>query len=463
MGVLWKLFLDDENFGRLAQREIRHSEIIVELKQKFDGPFLAVSPDALEQELGAVRREVSNLRQELYEELSRSHVERDNAWNARLKSLEERVQKIGLGVVPTPTADSAKIQDAVKQLQADQQNILRRLGQLENAPRNPQPAFPVAKDEAETLNGRWTALARDMETMKGQLAASFQTVESFRVALDAAMRENTSLRQQMALQDQRLAALEKQNETQARVLDEMKRQIAGLVQLGATAKPASEPKPAPPLPKPQPPTTPEKPWISYFFLPKAARNQVYFHGDAEEAKSKLAESIQNMDELVTGVSQSGIPEPEKSSFEKNLRWCMEALEKLYRKFDFEGCDPEDISEELTEKFFKIVSEYLLDNVMVPIYRGGKGSTGYGKLLQSVNRYLSNHGIYTLDIVPGELAAGDMLASIEDIAYKSAQTKAEDGKIAEVELLPYFMPYKDDNGSTDTVRKRGRIVCLKFGE
>ena len=170
-----------------------------------------------------------------------------------------------------------------------------------------------------------------------------------------------------------------------------------------------------------------------------------------------------MDGLVTSVSQSSIPEPAKSSFEKNLRWCMEALEKLYRKFDFEGCDPEEISEELTEKFFKIVSEHLLDNVMVPLYRGGKEIAGYGKLLQSVNQYLSDHGIYTLDIVPGDFAACDMLANIKDIAYKSTKTKAEDGKIAEVELLPYFMSYEDDNGATDTVRKRGRIVCLKFGE
>ena len=138
------------------------------------------------------------------------------------------------------------------------------------------------------------------------------------------------------------------------------------------------------------------------------------------------------------------------------------MEKLYEKFDFEGCDSDELSEKLTEKFFKIISENLLDNVMVAIYRGGKNVMGYDDFLRNINQYLSKHGIYTQVIVPGMEIKGDILSSIDPPIAKRTSVASDDGKVDEVELLPYFMYYEDDDGNLETVRKRGRVVCLKYG-
>ena len=100
--------------------------------------------------------------------------------------------------------------------------------------------------------------------------------------------------------------------------------------------------------------------------------------------------------------------------------------------------------------------------MVAIYRGGKDAVGYQDFLQNVNRYLSMHGIYTEDILPGMLIEGDIPSNIEPPISKQTSVVADDGKVDEVELLPYFMIYEDDDGNLDTVRKRGRVVCLKYG-
>ena len=121
-----------------------------------------------------------------------------------------------------------------------------------------------------------------------------------------------------------------------------------------------------------------------------------------------------------------------------------------------------MSETITNKFFKIISDDLLDNVVLAIYRGGESARGCKNFLKEVNRYLAKHGIYTETVFPGTLLEGDMLANIEPPIAKKTTVAADDGKIDEVELLPYFMNYNDDNGRVDTLRKRGRVICLKCG-
>ena len=399
-----------------------------------------------------------NLRQEVHEEISRIQVEWGNTWGKRLKEFEGRIQKLEDSVnkssqttpAPPATIDWMSIQNAIKQIQTEEQHIKIRLGQIETRLNSPQStAVPVGENKATQA---------EIEGLKKQLLIQSQSYATLKSAFDNQLLENSALKEQLSLQEQRFSSLEKQNSEWKRQLKDLQNQLEQLKgkDIPSVTKPQLQPSVVPPIPS----TPPQGiPWIKFFSLIKSAMPVAYFHGDGAIVKSKLSQSIQDMDGLITYLSQSKIEEPARTSFMKNLRWCMEALEKLYGKFDFDGCDQEELSEEITGKFFRIISENLLDNVLVAIYRGGKDATDYQDFLKTVNSYLT---IYTEEITPGMSLEGDMLSNIEPPIAKQTPIPADDGKVDEVELLPYFMVYEDDDGNLDTVRKRGRVVRLKYG-
>lgn len=361
---------------------------------------------------------ILSLKQEIYEELSRAQVDLGKKFERRIQNLEDKVTNLPkyTPVAPSPV-DFTPFQNAITQIQAEQKLLGLRLTKIEAKINAPQPtAVPVGV-------------------------------------------RNT-------LQEQRLFELEKQNASQVRELAALKRQLESLqkqieklINSGVVTSPTQPVVPFAPV---QPVKPKIKPWIKFFSLPKPTKLMAFFHGDGLAVKTKLGQSIQEMDGLIIYLTQSKIVEPARTSFMKNLNWCMEALEKLYKKFDFDSCEAEELSEKITDKFFKIITDNLLDNVMVAIYRGGKNAVGYQDFLQNVNRYLSKHGIYTENIEPGIVINRDMVSNIEPPITKYTSVATDDGKVDEVELLPYFMSYEDDDGKLDTVRKRGRIVLLKYG-
>ena len=435
------------------------------------------------------------LRQELHESISQYQVEFGNKWENRLKTIEKELQNLAGNVsTVTPNVDLSSLSNAVRQIQAEQQRLSSRLGQLDNKTNTQSQS--ISTGDASQLQAQLNAQAQEIEGLKRSLLLQSQNNDWLR-------QENQTLKQQAAQREQRITNLERQYGTQAQQLSDLKLQVEKLlhgtvttVTTSTATSHISTTPPKPTIPKPIP-ATPinEKPtaqptttsvfvsqshavqaqpqtadvtkptkeyWISSFALSKPMVQKAYFCGNGDMVKAKLAQSIQEMDELITYLSQSKITEPAKTSFMKNLRWGMEALEKLYSKFDFNGCDPEEISEEITDKFFKIISENILDNVMVAIYRGGKDAVGYNEFLGKVNHYLAAHDIYTQEILPGNKAEGNIISDIEPPVSKRTEVAADDGKIDEVELLPYFMTYENDDGNLEIVRKRGRIVRLKYG-
>lgn len=437
------------------------------------------------------------LRQEIHESISQYQVEFGNKWENRLKTIEKEIQNsAGTVSTVTPNIDVSSLSNAVKQIQAEQQRLSSRLGQLDHKTKTQSQS--ISTGDTSQLQAQLNAQAQEIEGLKRSLFLQSQKNDWLR-------QENQTLKQQAAQREQRITNLERQYGTQAQQLSDLKLQVEKLIHGTVVPTPTSittstshisTTPPKPTIPKPIPespfnekptakPTTtsvsvsqshavqakpqtadvtkpPKEYWISSFALSKPLVQKAYFCGDGDMVKAKLTQSIQEMDGLITYLSQSKIIEPAKTSFMKNLRWGMEALEKLYSKFDFEGCDPEEISEEITDKFFKIISENILDNVMVAIYRGGKDAVGYNAFLGKVNQYLAAHGIYTQEILPGSKAEGNIISDIEPPVSKRTDVAADDGKIDEVELLPYFMTYENDDGNVETVRKRGRIVRLKYG-
>ena len=440
MGLLWDMLVDEDDFGRRIQKGIENSKIIIEINRKIDMPLLVDPSDEIKRQFEAflrdydlqtLRQEVADLRQKIYEESGRSQAESDKRQESRMKGIEARLQDL--------ESKSFASTDAL---------------------------LDDWKREREGLKGELAGQKQEIEYLKGTLGRQAQELASLKSAINDRMRENLALKRQADQSKQRMAVLEQQNAAQAQALAALKSRM-GEIENGlkkASLRSESKESASAPSSESQEKATisPAPSWIAAFSLPKPEMSQAFFHGNGEEVKAKLAQSIREMGVLVSYLSRSQIAEPARSSFLKNFRWCMEALTKFHDKFDFADCDIEELSEEITEKFFKIISESLLDNVMVAIYRGGKAAAGYKELLQKVNLYLARHGIYTMDLLPGSKLEDEMISSIETPICKATSVAADHGKIDEVELLPYFMDYEDDEGSLDTVRKRGRIICLKYG-
>ena len=428
----WWFYFPEEDLIEVVQREIHSKKtierIVVDIEREIHIPP-AIS---------------SNEIRGLVEQMLNDH--HSMMIGKNLQGIDDRVQKleenIGKQTVTAPIistpVDLTPIHNAIEQIQSAQQQIEIRLGQVENRPNASQ----------------FEEKSREIEALRKELVDQSQNYVNLKSAFDIQTRENTTLKQKISEQEKRFLELEEKNAQQIREISEVKKELESLRETLKRLMEANLASPTPPAPP--------QPWIKSFSLSKSTSPEAFFHGEGTIVKMKLVQSIQNMDGLITYLTQSKITEPARTSFMKNLNWCEEALLKLYRNFDFDGCDSEEISEEITSRFFKIISEYLLDNVMVAIYRGGKDAVGYQEFLQNVNSYLSKQGIYTEDIVPGTMIEGGMLSDIDPPISKETTVATDDGKVDEVELLPYFMFYEDDDGNLDTVRKRGRVVRLKYG-
>ena len=492
---LWKIFVDDVAFIERVHEAIGYSsgnltEELNLLKQHFDDvafvervhEAIGYSSDNLEEELNLLEK---NLINEIHSRVP------DGIQTNKFDAASLTVLRREIEGMKSRFADSSQI-DA--RISAYDERFSARLNKY--------------------LSGKETELKRDIEAALRSLQYQDQ-IQQLQVALNSQISENKVLKQTVDGLKQTAKVYEQQLRALEDGLSELQRQVAELQKERGRAEAApsaprpsvpaqqpvrqpaapSAPRPSAPAqqsvrqpaapsapqlsaPSPQPvrkasaPSVPQlpavprpsgnRPWIASFSLSKPSSQRAFFHGDGMTVKSRLMSSIHEVDGLRAYLSQLPIDEPARTSFWKNLSSCKDALVKLYNKFDFAGCDPEELSEDVTEKFFEIIKDNLLDNVVVAIYRGGQAAAGYEQLLLNVNRWLSDCCIYTQSIEPG-MAVRDIPANlIEPPLFKRTSKASEDGMIDEVELLPYFMVYEDEDGNPDCLRTRGRIICLKYG-
>lgn len=449
MGLFWDMLSDEEAFIRRMQSEMRNAEIIIELERRIDvHPQLPSTDDIhrlmedffqgtnIESELHTLHQKMEELKQGIQAEYSNEQTRFDRL-GSRMDDMEARLKT---------AAPSSEQPDVSGALIAEQRQEIEQLHRL--------------------------------------LITQSQTITRLQSAIDAQRQENDALKRQTVLNAQQIDALARQSAEQTRTMDEIRRQLAALARSSVSpAPPPLPPKPPAPVPKPsasaEPVVTlqptplvkpapiaqpkPEKPWIAAFSLPKPTTEEAFFRGDAAAVRGKIAQSIHGLDALMIDVQQLPLKADAGNSFLKNLRQTKTALEKLDQKFNFAGCDEDELSERVTDKFFKIIGDNILDNIMPGIYRGGRDAAGYEAFLQKLNSYLIHHGIYTMDISPGAAITGDLSDHIEPPILKPTMNAADDGKIDEVELLPYFMDYEDDDGNLEWLRKSGRIIIMKYGE
>ena len=448
MGLLWDLFSDEEAFIRRMRSEMRNAEIIIELERRID-----VSPQLPSGD------EIHRLMKDFFG----TNIESD------LHVLRQKMEELKQG-----------IQAENKGMRVQLENMGGRMNGLEACLKT-----ATSPSEQPGVSGALIAEQRmEVEQLRRLLVTQSQTIARLQSVVDAQRQETDELKQQTVLNAQQMDALTRQSAEQARAMDEIRRQLVALARSSVSpAPPPLPPKPpasmpkasvsaepvvtlqSTPLVKPAPIAhpKPEKPWIAAFSLPKSTTEEAFFRGDAAAVRGKIAQSIQGLDALMIDVQQLPLKADAGNSFLKNLRQTKESLEKFCQKTNFAEYDEDELSEKVTEKYFKIIGDNILDNIMPGIYRGGQDAAGYGALLQKLNIYLSRHGIYTLDISPGTANTGSLGDHIEPPVLKQTMSASDDGKIAEVELLPYFINYADDDGNITWLRKRGRVICLKYGE
>lgn len=133
------------------------------------------------------------------------------------------------------------------------------------------------------------------------------------------------------------------------------------------------------------------------------------------------------------------------------------LKKAYAKLgDDEDMDDDDRSERYTEKFLGVLSNRLLQTLMVSIRLGLKEQPEvYKPLLVALNAYLARCHVGTDRVQPGDKIA-DLSGTVKAMPHATEDAVLW-GTIEEVEHLPYHLHYLNDRGDIDVQRVPGAVV------
>lgn len=99
--------------------------------------------------------------------------------------------------------------------------------------------------------------------------------------------------------------------------------------------------------------------------------------------------------------------------------------------------------------------------MLGVYRSEeKHRTEFKNLLRQLNDYLTELGVYTRYIEPGK-KMDKTLRSMIDIFPKMTDDLMMNSVIDEVESLPYFMCYFDENRKQQTICSVGKLIVWNY--
>ena len=198
-----------------------------------------------------------------------------------------------------------------------------------------------------------------------------------------------------------------------------------------------------------------EPKIFKFLLPSS--DEVFISGTHQQIITKI-KSAMNIDEIKNFLHNSG--HPQKNIFLRNFEKHVSYLQKMLNKLNLKNYDDATISEEVTEKYFKVFQPTLLDNVAVSIYRGlDKEPQFYGEFLNLFNAYLQRCGLYTRKVTPDIKAVDSDYEDMKPIP-RVVQDFAQDKMILEVQQLPYYINYLDDEGNVQNLFHDGKMIVAR---
>lgn len=188
-------------------------------------------------------------------------------------------------------------------------------------------------------------------------------------------------------------------------------------------------------------------------------DKLFLSGDISKIKIELQKAL-NMDNITEFLQQSSLEN--KQAYLDIFGRYKKNIQKFIDKLSVDE-DDEEIWENLTEKFFKIVKNDILSNVMIGIYRGIKNNKkDYELFLHEVNKYLNSCGIYTRYIHPDMKYTKNDLDDMVPLKKETSDLNKND-YIDEVERLPYYIDYLNEDGDKEFFFYDGRFVVLKYEE
>lgn len=191
----------------------------------------------------------------------------------------------------------------------------------------------------------------------------------------------------------------------------------------------------------------------------AKTDKLFLSGDTSKIKIELQKAL-NTDNIIQFLQQSSLEN--KQTYLNIFERYKKHIQKFIDNADIDE-DDEDIWENITEDFFKIVQNDILSNFMIGIYRGIKNEKAvYEQFLNEVNKYLASCCIYTRYIHPGVKYTKDDLNDMVPLKKETSDIEKDD-YIDEVERLPYYIDYLNEDKEKEYFCYDGRFVILKYEE
>lgn len=191
----------------------------------------------------------------------------------------------------------------------------------------------------------------------------------------------------------------------------------------------------------------------------AKTDKLFLSGHTFKIKIELQKAL-NTDNIIQFLQQSSLEN--KQTYLNIFERYKKHIQKFMDNVNIDE-DDEDIWENITEDFFKIVQNDILSNFMIGIYRGIKNEKAvYEQFLNEVNKYLASCCIYTRYIHPGVKYTKDDLNDMVPLKKETSDIEKDD-YIDEVERLPYYIDYLNEDGEKEYFCYDGKFVILKYEE
>ena len=256
----------------------------------------------------------------------------------------------------------------------------------------------------------------------------------------------------------RLENAEKENIGLANRLTQLESNYQELLKrVEALEKPATDvpvPTPVPEIPIPKAPT---KKTIEHFYLNNA--EGLKFANNRIAIKKAFAKAL-DIQALLNCIQNANIDADNKKAYLMILENYHKQLDRAVTKFSYDDED-EDLSERASSTFFDLLGKHILNNLAVALYRSLEYKMDDAVLLivDSLNNYLVGCGVSTVSVKPNEKITKE-IASVCSIMIEHVDDRAKDDHILEVEKLPYYLDYIDEDGDKDKLYSNGKITVGK---
>lgn len=376
-----------------------------------------------------------------------------DAVNARLNNVLDIWKRQASDAAARLDSYEAHVAEILQQLRGERDGLQNRIYELEVEKKSRQAGQERQEAEKSSLAD---SLQAELDKYKKQLLATNRENASLLTKLRQTQDERDKLRRELELQ-KRSASQGAQPGTKPEQTPGEK--DVSKPQGETERKPEREDKPHPPAPPPPKPQEVEDKGASLLaaFLVNKAPEPV--KADKDGLVQRIAKAA-DIGELLRFLAPFASPKSPASSFMRQLEKCPFKLDKLQAKAASMD-DDEYLSADLSQEFFKIISEVVLSNIMSAISRNyDRKPDFYKNLLQLLNKWLANCGVYSRMVWPG-LPPSEQ--DFEDMNFisKTVHDPGRHGIMESVDRLPYYMDYIDEDGERASYHYPGIAVGLKY--